>query len=152
MERRELVGSLEPGAPSPGGSGTSEALGPPTSILTDFRFRGSVALPGITVLQSVLPFTAMRPVRPDCAEIIPTESGPLFYINGPYSFEISDDGAEFMLCRDMSMPPRDVHHVITVRGGTLVEVVAFPEVRVSKEEIIEMVKSLQPAETEHAKP
>jgi hypothetical protein len=152
LDRRELVEDLAPGAPVPGSTGAAQPLGPPSTILTDFRFRGSPALPGITLLQSSLGSRTLHLATPDCAEIISTESGPLFYIDSGYILDVSADGTEQFLCRDTSMALRDVHNVIAVRGDTLVEVIAFPEVRISKDEIIALVKSLGPAESDSALP
>jgi hypothetical protein len=152
LDRRELVENLAPGAPAPGGPGTAQPLGTPSTILTEFRFHGSPALPGITLLQSSIATRTLRLATPDCAETISTDSGPLFYINGGYILDVSEDGTEQFLCRDTSMPSRDVHNVIAVRGATLIEVTAFPEVRVSKDEIIELVKSLGPAVSDLALP
>ena len=152
LDRRELVENVAPGAPVPGGTGVAQPLGSPSAILTDFRFRGSPALPGITLLQSSLANRTFRLTTPDCAETISTDSGPLFYINGGYILDVSEDGTEQFLCRDTSMPPRDVHNVVAVRGDMLVEVIAFPEVQISKDEIIELVKSLGPAESDSALP
>ena len=152
LDRRELGENLAPGAPFPGATGGVEPLDPPSTILTDFRFRGSPALPGITLLQSSLASRTFRLSTPDCAETITTDSGPLFYINGGYILDVSEDGTEQFLCRDTSMPSRDVHNVIAVRGDTLVEIFAFPEVGISKDEIIALAKSLVPAISDQSKP
>ena len=152
LDRRELIENLAPGAPVPGSTGPVEVLGPPTSILSDFRFRGSMALPGIILIQTSLGGMEFRLAGPDCAETLSTDAGPLYYVHGMSVFDQSADGTEQSLCRDTTAPPRDIHNIIAVRGNTLIEVIAFPEVGISKDEIIELAKSLRPAESDPAKP
>ena len=152
LDRRELVENVAPGAPVPGGTGAVQPLGSPSTILTDFRFRGSPNLPGITLVQSSLAGLRFRLEGPACAETVSTDSGPLFYIHGNYLLGVSEDGTEQVLCKDTLMPPREVHNVIAVRGSTLVEIFAFPEVGISKDEIIELAKSLLPAVSDPSKP
>jgi hypothetical protein len=152
LDRRELVENLAPGAPIPGGTGAVQPLDTPSAILTDFRFRGSPNLPGITLLQSSLAGLSFRLEGPDCAETVSTDSGPLFYVHGNYLLGVSEDATEQVLCKDTLMPPRDVHNVIAVRGDTLVEIFAFPEVGISKDEIIALAKSLVPAISDQSKP
>jgi hypothetical protein len=144
LDRRGFVENLAPGAPAPGSPGTSTPVGPPSSILTEFRFKGSPALPGISLIQTALGGLSYKPGGPYCAEIIAYEGGPLLYINGSYSFEDSMDGADQLICKSDLVSPRDVHNVIIVRNDSIVELIAFPEVHISKDEIIEMAKSLRP--------
>lgn len=150
LERRELLENTAPGAAPPGDTGSGDVLSSPSSVLMEFRFRGSPAIPGITLLETSLEpgdLGALSVRNTDCAEEINSDSGQIFYINGTYTLMVSADESSYMLCRNEGQSG-DFHSVVAIRGNVLIEVVAFPEVRITKEEIIEFVKSLRPAETD----
>jgi hypothetical protein len=150
LESRKVFENSGPGAPQPGAVGPSDVLAPPSSVLMEFRFRGSPAIPGITLIE-----TSLEPGDPEtlslqaanCAEEVDAGDGQTFYINGTYTLSVAPDESTHVLCKDPN-GSGDFHSIVAKRGNVLIEVVAFPEVRITKEEIIEFVKSLRPAESD----
>ena len=115
----------------------------------DFRFRGSPAIPGLSLIQTSLGPTGRSTslsLAPGCAERVDYPGGEMYYINGSYTLDLTEDESTVIVCGDRDGTRLEVHSVVAKRGNVLIEVFAFPEVRITKEEIIDFVKSLQPAE------
>jgi hypothetical protein len=121
----------------------------PRTLYLEYRFNESLNVAGIVVTESVhtSPGTDIRlQVRDQaCGEVINAGQERLVYVHG---FAVAEPGAggEWWICKVPEEPPRNSHTVMLTRGEVLIEVVAFPEAGVSKEDILRLAQSFVEAE------
>jgi hypothetical protein len=139
------IGSFTPG-PAPTLTTGRRAL----TLQLDYRFHQSLYVPGIVVSESALgpPGTTLTLVVPDitCGESIEKGALRLIYVYGAADVEPTSREGEFNVCRVPETPERNLHTVLLVRGQILIEVLAFGEGGVSKEEVITLAGSFAEAE------
>jgi hypothetical protein len=119
------------------------------SLALDYRFQGSPNVPGILITERLLPRVDGLPddrrrltAEPGCAESINSKAGAAFYVQGVGSTQ-EDDAGQLHVCKT---DERSAHYAALLDGDVLIEVLAFPESNVSKQDFVDLLKSLQLAE------
>jgi hypothetical protein len=139
-------GRVPPGAASSGPSGTG---GQPRLVMT-YRFQASVNVPAIVLTESrpAPPGSVVQllPAHGGCGEVTAEDGRQTFYANGFASAEPGAVEGQLMVCPVEESPARDAHTVLVLMGEVLVEIRAFLESGVTKEEILDLAGSLAEAE------
>ncbi len=134
-----------PGEPPP----TLTNSRPPLVLLLNYRFNESPNVAGIMVAEAAHASagTELHLQVPEqaCGEVLKGKRGVLVYVNGSAEAQPGASEGEWSVCKVPENPPRDAHTVMLTRGNVLIEVVAFPEAGVSKEEILRLADSLMEA-------
>jgi hypothetical protein len=116
----------------------------------EYRFNRSLNVPAILVSESAQaqPGTALRLSLKEesCGEILKASQGDLVYFSGPVELDEGVAAGEWLACKVEETPQRDFHTVLLTRGHVLIEVVAFPEAGVSREDIIRLAGSFAEAQ------
>ena len=119
-------------------------------LQTAYRFRSSVNPPGMIVLQSrqAPPNGAISlTLQGDgCGEVTSDSQGQVFYTEGFAALQPSGEYGAFLLCKIDEVPARRSHTVLVSRGSVLIQILAFPESGVTKDEILAAADSLTQAE------
>lgn len=119
------------------------------TVFLDFRFRGSPNVPGVIVTQT-RPLDgaeiSVRPRLPECGELSQSSAGAYYYVKGLISVLTGPQADLFLVCRDEASPHAETHSVVMARDGILIEVLAFPEAGVDREELLLLLESLRPAD------
>jgi hypothetical protein len=135
--------TLSQDAPAPGVPAGSPAY----SVYEEFRFQGSLNLPGILVIQS-WPFAEgevrIQPQDESCGGLESSAVGPIYYAAGLVRVLPVPEQALWLVCLDETAGHEQTHYVVTAANGGLIEIVAFPESGVTKDEVIALVDSLLP--------
>jgi len=122
----------------------------PAILLLDYRFNESLSVPGIVVTESAqaTPGTKLELVLADksCGEIQNLAHGKAIYVNGAAEIRPGIREGQWMVCKVPESPPRDAHTVMLTKGHVLIEVVAFPEAGVSRQEILRLAESFVEAQ------
>lgn len=117
------------------------------TVLQEFRFQGSQNVPGIVIVQSrpLGDSPAIRPQSEDCGQLQESAIGPMYYSEGLVRLLAVPEENLWLVCMDETAGHGATHSVILVTEGVLIEIIAFPEAGVSRDDILELVDSLLPA-------
>ena len=136
----------------PGAARASDASLKPEQprLVITYRFDASVNVPAIVLTES-RPASQGTDVellaaREGCAEVVEDRDRRVFYVNGFASKEPGAVEGRILVCSVEEAPARDAHTVLVAIGDVLVEMLAFPESGVSKEEMLALANSLAEAE------
>ena len=114
-------------------------------LLLDYRFKESLNVAGIVITEAAhaSPGTKLHLSVPgeSCGEVLKGKQGVIVYINGLAEAQPAASEGEWSVCRVPESPPRNAHTVMLTRGHVLIEVLAFPEAGVSREEILRLAES-----------
>jgi hypothetical protein len=116
-------------------------------VFEEFRFQGSSNVPGILLIQSwPFPDRQVRIQTQDesCGTLEPTALGPVYYAAGLVRILPVPEQNLWLVCLDESAGHEHTHFVVAAANGGLIEIIAFPESGVSKEEVVSLVSSLLP--------
>ena len=153
-ERQLLPGpdGRQPGGASPDRAEVSSVSGQglPQRLVLTYRFQGSANVAPILVTESrmVPPGVTVElvPASPLCGEVGQESVGAVFYVNGFAGIEPGKVEGELLVCALVETPTRDAHTVLVATGDVLVEVLAFPESGLSKDQMLDVALSLAEAE------
>jgi len=153
--RTPRIGQSPPGTDplqSPPGEAppTLTTLQLPKTLYLEYRFHDSPNVAGIVVAESAHAGRGtkvkLRVRDQACGELVNGRQGELVYVNGSAITEPGASDDEWWICKVPEEPPRNSHTVVLTRGQVLIEVVAFPEAGVSKEDILRLAQSFVEAE------
>lgn len=147
---RQMVGA---GGGPPSSYQGQEAMPPGfdySSIQLDYRFRDSLTVPGIILIESAISADgepSLRLAGADCGEEISRDGVTIFYLDGLGDLQGSPESGDWTICKSDAGPPRSLHSVYALTGGgVLIEAMAFPESRVTREDMISIIESLKAGE------
>ena len=131
---------LEQDPPTPGATPSE----PSFTVLHQFRFQGSENIPGILMVQSRPrgEFASLQPQSEDCGGMVNTGVGPVYYTEGLIRLLPAPDASLWLVCRDDTSGQEQTHSIVLVKDGILLELVAFADSGISKDEFLALVESL----------
>ena len=94
------------------------------------------------LLSSSGEFVTLTPEREGCGEQIALSSGIALLGTGEKELSPGDQPGEWLACIEQRNPKREVMYFLLARGRLMIEISAFPESGVSKEELIRLAASL----------
>jgi len=121
----------------------AEALTPSTLIL-DYRYLGSSPIPALTLFE-----TKARGGRAHvfmleeaCGENVDLPEGSVYYGRGMGSRVVDDNGHDFHVCPAEGPPGLEVYSAYLAKGEIFIEIKAFPEAGVTRDDVLEIAASL----------
>ncbi len=117
----------------------------PTLVL-DYRFQNSNFVPAIILREDLAeqPVTSLTPETPDCAEVISIRDIRALYGLGSGSLRPGPTPGTWQGCAEIGND-RNAHVVMLARGRIVVQIRAFPEANLTKEDVLKIAASLRPA-------
>ena len=120
---------------------------PPDSVLLDYRFRGSPNVIAVSVFETRVGPAGSEVVlllaAADCGEKLLAGSWHVIYGRGTGTPVPSDSPEAWLVCPRQHPADRDLHVAFVSRGNVIVEIRAFPEANVTKEDVLRMAASLR---------
>jgi hypothetical protein len=119
-------------------------------VLLNYRYKDSPNVPGITISEihirggdvpGDLPLH-LELSGPNCGESVALDGAMVFYVHGVAGVQ-DVGGGTLDVCKTKD---RDAHYAAITVGNVLVEVLAFSETNVSKDDVVRIAGSLRPAE------
>jgi hypothetical protein len=150
LHARTLLRESAPPGPQASGPPAPDPSGRPTGVLLDYRYKDSPNVPGITISEiqigrndpSGAPPLHLELSGPNCGESVTLDHATVFYVHGVAGVQMLGGGT-LNVCKTED---RDAHYAAITVGNVLVEVLAFSETNVSKDDVMRIAGSLQPAE------
>jgi hypothetical protein len=116
------------------------------TLFSQYRFRSSPNVPAIIVSQS-WPFTGnsaeIKPQDSTCGELEASAIGPIYYVEGLVRVLPVPEENLWLVCKDETEGHDETHYIVAATNGGLIEIIAFPEAGVTKEDMMLFVNSLE---------
>ena len=121
----------------------AEALTPSTVIL-DYRYLGTSPIPALTLFETKARGGKAHVFMSEdaCGEKVLLPEGSVYYARGVGNLVVDDNGHDFYVCPADGPPGLDIHTAYLAKGEILIEIKAFPEARVTRDDILKIAASL----------
>ncbi len=119
----------------------------PAGLALEYRFANSDFVPAITVYEEKAdtPAVSFELERPGCAEKIPMANGTVIYGLGKGTLNRGPTPGVWMVCAQVDPDEVKSHVAFFASGDVIVQVRAFPEANISREDFLKMAASFRPA-------
>ncbi len=111
----------------------------------DYRLISSSHIPALTVIETIVPpveNVTLVLESPGCGEEIPSDGRKIFYGLGDGSAYSGDDLGTWYVCASNGPGGRAAHAAFFAHENIIVEIKAFPESGISKDDIIRIASSI----------
>jgi len=139
--REGLAGNQPPEA------GTPEAA-QPVAVTIEYRLHGSPHIHALIITETVLPPSLNDPTLKlagdGCGERVVVRGAAAIYGRGSGMLSRGSSLNEWLACAQKGPTDRDVHVLFLIRGNLLIQIKAFPEAGITREQILEVAASLSP--------
>ena len=117
------------------------------SLSLEYRFRDSASVLAIVILEDIVevPAISLSPERPGCIEPVSLAGGPAFYGVGVGRISPGPSPGSWLVCAQETPNDRQIHVVIMARGNVLVQIRAFHESNLTRQDVLRLADSLRPA-------
>lgn len=116
----------------------------PTTLILAYRYLETSPLPSLLVIETrTLAGPAhLRLDDPSCGDVVHLREGTVYYGAGAGTLVADDNGQDFRVCPMDGPPGLELHTAFVAGGGIVIEIKAFPEARVTKNDILGVAASL----------
>jgi len=116
----------------------------PTTLVLDYRYLGSSPIPALTLLETRALTGPVGLFLGDdsCGEVIQLPEGAVFYGKGAGTLVVDDNSHDYYVCPADGPPGLDIHTAYLAKGELFIEIKAFPEARVTRDDILKLAASL----------
>ncbi|HLF79742.1 MAG TPA: hypothetical protein VJB57_19850 [Dehalococcoidia bacterium] len=126
----------------------AKAESQPAEIALEYRRNGSDFVPGILITETI-DREGVGPVHlilagPACGEEVTIGGQSAIYGLGNGSLYAGDNAREWLGCVETG-PAKNIHVLLLTRGDVLIEIHAFPESGLTKDDVLRMAASLTEA-------
>jgi hypothetical protein len=107
-----------------------------------YRFKQSDYVHAITITEEAAQ-ASIRTIRPEssgCGETMTLSSAPGFYGRGAANLKLDAAAGAWLAC---VRPGADVHVVLILRDAVLIQLRAFPEAGLGKDEVLKIAASMR---------
>ena len=117
------------------------------SLSLEYHFMDSASVLAITIREDILdaPAVSLSPETPGCIEPVSLASGPAFYGVGVGGINRGPSPGSWLICAQRTPGDRQVHVVMMARGNVLVQIRAFHESNLTRQDVLRLADSLKPA-------
>jgi hypothetical protein len=122
-----------------------------TSLALDYRLLQSLHVPGVLIIETAIPLEESVEVlaeSPGCGEELTVGGSPALIAKGGGSLTRGDDPSVWRACGDTFADPIEEeiapYWLVTVRGNVIIEIKAYPETMVTREQLIAIAESMVP--------
>jgi hypothetical protein len=141
----EAKATLASQGENPGAS--ASVTSQPAVVALEYRLRESLYLPAMTILENRVQERSsitLRLAAPGCGELVAMPSGNAVYGLGALSFSPGDSASTWSVC--VNLPPAGpaVHQVVLAAGPVMIQLAAFPESGLTRDQVLDVARSLQP--------
>jgi hypothetical protein len=116
-------------------------------LALEYRFQDSNFVPAITIAEhrTEEQVTSLSPETPGCATAVSLSTGTALYGMGAGRMQRGQTPGAWVGCAQQTPNDRQAHVVMLTRGNILVQIRAFPEAKITREDILKIAASLRPA-------
>ena len=116
----------------------------PSTLILDYRYLSSSPIPALTLFETRArggkAHVSMS--EESCGEEVALLDGRVHYGRGVGSLVVDENGHDFYVCPADGPPGLDIHTAYLAKGEILIEIKAFPEARVTRDDILKIAASL----------
>jgi hypothetical protein len=123
---------------------------PSNTLALDYRLLESLHVPGVLILETAIPANQridLVAAGADCGERLLVAGNPTFIAKGGGTLT-TDDLITWQACGDTFSDALEEkiapYWLVTIRGNVIIEIKAYPETRVTREQLIAIAESMVP--------
>ncbi|HLF78196.1 MAG TPA: hypothetical protein VJB57_11980 [Dehalococcoidia bacterium] len=117
------------------------------TLTLEYRFQSSNFVPAIFMREEPAdaPVVSLSPQTPGCAEPVNVGGATALYGLGEGRVVRGQTPGQWLACAQDTPTDRQAHFLVVARGNVVIHVRAFPEAKLTKEDVLKIAASLRPA-------